>query len=476
MLKISSNFKYSRRFFYNSTINIAISIISFVVFYKFVQKSYYHSVKDSKEEVVMNGKDKGQELDQLKAENEHLRAKLQEATKQKKKHFHINGRTITRRISLLLAGGLFVIASIIFYIGLTLIDTDRFMNVAGPLIQQPAIQSAVTQKTTDALFEKVDVEQLALDVLPDRIDFLAPEVAKQVQNFTKNEVQKILASDRFQQVWETSLSTAHERFITALENYEGDGTISITDVYNRLSERLDDTKLSFLANKTLPAKIGNITVVQADWLPTAHRIVSNIDTIRIITIGLFFGLLAVAVWLSNNRRRTLISIGYIVSGLSLLMLIFIRIARNAAVGQVDPQYQAAATEAWVLLAKPFALQLVSTILFGLAIVAVAWLGGKSKSALAVRNRADALFSGRLHQSIFNKGENKFSIWVGKHQTALYITVAVLFVLSFLYIPLSFGSILSAILLALVAVAIVQAIAAPTIKKPNTPKGSPKSTS
>lgn len=412
-------------------------------------------------EYTMKKSDTTNELQTLREENARLRAKLQAAQTNNKpaKHSRIRGRQIARWFTMALAGALFVVASLILYFTMTLVKTDRFMEVAKPIGESAAVQQAVATRTTDALFDRVDVEELAVEVLPERVDFLAPEIAKQIETFAQKEAEKILATEGFQQIWQQSVRTAHTRFVTNLENYQGDGNIHVSDIYNRLSERMQEGKLSFLANKTLPSKIGDITVMQVSWLPTASWIVSNVDAVRAFTILLFIGLLALAVWLSVDRRRAFLGIGWMISILSFLMLISLRVVREIAVNAAQPINQQAVRDIWVALATPLALQLIAAILFGLAIVLVAWLAGGSRSSVAIKQRVDKLFKGQVHQSIFHNGENAVSLWFAKFQKMLLVIVAAGFVASFLFVPLNLGSIILLIIIAVTLVAIVRVLAA-----------------
>lgn len=423
---------------------------------KFVIKYYQLAGGKAMSAKRSNGNDV--EIKQLHKEIDLLKRQLAEArTYNKRKSTH-RWRGFFKWLSIGLAGVLFIVASTVLYIAMTLINTDRFMNVAGPLAQQPAVQSAVAQKTTDALFSQVDVEQLAAQALPPRAEFLAPTLTSQLKNTTQQQAQKIIASDEFQQVWQNSLRTAHQKLIQHLKDYQGDGSINLNDVYSQLSQRLEGGKLSFLANKSLPPKIGDVTVVQANWLPTAHRIVANINLLRALAIFLLLILLGAAIWLSERRRKTIIQIDAIISGLSVAMLVSLRLVRNAAVDNVQPQYQQAATEAWKVFIKPFAVELVIFIILGLTAVFIAWVSGASASAEGFRRRMDRLFAGKLHESMFKK-ENGFTLWAGRNRKVLFSLVAAIFVLSLLFISLTLKSFILLLVISIILALAVESLSA-----------------
>lgn len=401
------------------------------------------------------------ELDKLREENRRLKRELR-AVEMHEQTKGSRAKQFWKWASLSLAGAIFIVGSLLFYVGLTLTNTNRFMEVASPLIEQPAVQQVVAQKTTDALFEQVNTQELLTEILPERVDFLAPQLSVQIEKLVNDKAKDVIASQQFHDVWDTTLRTAHEKLIAGLKDYKGDGTISITDVYNSLSVQLADTKASFLANKTLPPRIGNITVVQADWLPAAHNVVVNITLWRVLAIGFLLILLVISVWLSQNRRKGLIHVGMLIGLLSLAILIALRIAREIYVNSTAPEYRAAIDETWQVIANPFRLQMIGEMLFGFVLAGVAWLGGPSKSASSVRGGIENVFAGRLHQAVFKKGDNGLTRWLGRYKRIIMSVIAGLFILSFLFISLSVQSIIAVCVVAAVLVLILETLASPKV--------------
>lgn len=362
-----------------------------------------------------------------------------------------SGKTVLKWISFSLAGGIFVAASVIFYAGMTLTNTDRFMKSVGPLIQQGAIQEAVAKKTTNALFTQVDTLQLATEVLPDKIDFLAPQVATEIQNAATKEAQKILASPSFQTVWEKTLRTAHQNLIDNLKSYKGNGTISVSDVYNQLSAQLENTKLNFLAGKQLPNNIGEIVIIQADYLPVAHAIVSNMSIARVISIMLVLGLFSLSIYLSDNRRKTIIHIGMLVVVLSIALLIALKIGQAVLASNTQPSFRQAAVETWKIVFQPYTQILWGQVLFGLSLSFVTWIGDTTQTATKTRARLQALIGGNAHKAIFNNQDPTLSKWLRRQRKLLIFVVLLGFLLSLLFISISLTSFITAALISLAVI-------------------------
>ncbi len=394
-----------------------------------------------------------QENRQLKKEVSRLRSKT--------RILKGGGRRALKWASFGLAGAVFVAASAIFYVGMTLTNTDRFMRSVGPLIQQPAIQEAVAKKTTDALFAQIDTVQLATEVLPDKIDFLAPQVAREIQNASTNEAQKILASPSFQGVWDKTLRTAHQNLVNNLRSYKGNGTISVNDVYNQLSAQLETTKLNFLTGKQLPSNIGEIVVVQADYLPVAHTVVSNMSIARVISIVLVLGLFSLSIYLSDNRRKTIIHIGILVAALSVFLLVSLRIGQEVLVNSTQASFRQAASETWKIVFQPYSQILWGQVVLGLSLSFVSWIGGNSKTATKTRSRLQVLVEGNAHKAIFNNQDPPFSKWIRQQRMLLMSLVLLGFLLSLLFISISLSSVILASLISLAIILVLFVLGGPS---------------
>gem|GEM_PF-1070936 len=419
-------------------------------------------------------------VEKLKAENKRLKienAKLAAIVKPKSNQSKGIGKKVSIILSMSLALVLLVLGNLVFWTGSTLTDTEKFTNTIKPVLKQPEVQKAVAHYTTSKIFANVDVESLLTEALPPRADFIAPAISAKVQDFTEETLQKAVASQQFQVFWIQTISTRHERFIEVVRNYEGNGTINLNDVYQRLSQQLVGTKLSFLANKTLPSNVGNImanktlpsnvgniTVLQADWLPAAHNIVKNINLHRWLTILLFFALLALSVWLSAHRRRTVITASTLIvlmmlvtlitaSTLIVLMMLVTLVSLRIGVvwftGSANPVYQSAINIAVSTVIHPLVIQIWAILLLALVTVIIAWISGPHTGAVATRQRVMYLFQGKLHYSLFGRGENALSLFVAKYRDSLLWTGVVVFALIMLSISINVGTVIwSAIILVL----------------------------
>jgi hypothetical protein len=389
------------------------------------------------------------EHEALMAENAKLKAENAKLTKVASRPARQNKAKqpgeIARKISVVMlvafAVALLTTGNLLFWFGNTIVKTDRFVAATSPIIKDPEVQQSMALYTTNSIFNSVDVEKLTEEALPPRAEFLAPQLTSQLKSATQSSLNKALQKPAFQERWNTILAAQHDRLVSFAAKYQGDGSISLNDVYNQLSGSLKSTKLAFLADKILPSKIGNITVVNATWLPAFHNVVVNIDTWRLLTIFALILTIALAVWLSRNKRKTLYLFSLTSAFFMLLLLVSVRFAREQAAQKVDPQYADGVRSALQIFTHSFVIQ-TTTIVFALLLLGfIVWVSGRSKSAVAVKNKTSLLFSGKAHTQLFGSGANKYADWVGQNKRVLQWCVVGVLTVTMLLVRLTFKTLL-----------------------------------
>ena len=81
------------------------------------------------------------------------------------------------------------------------LDTDKYVDTVAPLAENRAITNVVANRVTNLLFERVDVNQEAQEVLPERAAFLAGPISSGVETFVRDATKRVLATDQFATVW-----------------------------------------------------------------------------------------------------------------------------------------------------------------------------------------------------------------------------------------------------------------------------------
>ncbi len=369
---------------------------------------------------------------------------------------HITSRFLRRTavvICMVLAVLLVVLGNLFFWVGNTLVSNNRFVAATAPVIQNTQVQQTLALYTTNQIFASVNVQQIVTQALPPRAAFLAPQLTGQIRGFAQQSAQKVLATPKFQQTWNSVIAKQHARIVQFAKNYQGNGTISLNDIVQHLTASLSDTKLSFLQGKQLPKNIGSITVVTASWLPALHTLVNNIGTWRVLSILGLVIFTALAIWLSRNRRHTIFYL-CLFSVLGLLgSLVILRIVRQRIIDNVQGAYQAGATRAIQIIAHSFLVQTLTIIVAVIILGLITWISGNSSSAGVTKRYIRSLFTDKLHTLFFDE-ENVVTSWVGKYQRMLeWVTIGI-FILLMLSLRLTAKTLtLLVVLLAIVILAI-----------------------
>lgn len=398
----------------------------------------------------------------LKEENEKL-AKKVKASESDSKNQSGPGRRIAIVALVLFSAFLLLLGNIFFWAGRTVTNTDQYVETIAPLVEDPTIQKAIATYATDQIFQNVDVEPILAESLPPKAAFLAPTLSTQLQNYTGKVLLKVVESDKFQKVWIDTNRDSHERLIRVATNYEGDGTISIYDVYQALSKELASTNLSFLAGKQIPSKVGNITIVKVEYLPAFHNLVTNINTWRTIALVLFIVTSAGAIYISRHRRQTAVALGLLFATAMFATLLALRIGRETVVAGVDSQYQSAVSNAYQIIVNQLVVQSWVIMAAGILIALIAWITGSTKSAQAISSRISKLLSGNVHKALISK-ENSFTLWVGQYKTLLQWGSVVLLGLIMLFSTLTATKLIVFVVLIILCYAVVEILAAPVKKQ------------
>ena len=252
------------------------------------------------------------------------------------------------------------------------------------------MQAAIAQYTTEQVFKSIDVQSYVQAALPPRADFLAPQLTNQLKTQAQSTLQTILASSSFQQYWYNSLAKSHQALITTGKAYQGNGTITVGNVFNHLSQQLAGTKLSFLSRVSLPPKVGSIKVATVGWLPLLHKLSTRINFYKAVIGFLFLGFVALAIGLARRRRRIIIRMSVIFAAAMLLTLISVKIAGGLIANHANPTYQSAVQAAYNTVLHGFVNQTVVLMIIAVLIVIVGWLSGPYKIAVIIRRKTSAL--------------------------------------------------------------------------------------
>jgi hypothetical protein len=389
------------------------------------------------------------EMERLRAENQRLKSPKSGGA-----------RSWISRILLPLGLLALIPASLMLWLNRTVTTPEGYMKAMGPVIQEPAVQKAVQKASTEAIFQRVDVNTLVQQALPENAQFLAEPIGSQVKSHTNTLVGNIVASPRFEDLWVQVNQRAQARFMDVARNSSGDPVVDVSDLYKFVSARLADTRLSVLANRELPPRVGEIQVANIPALERIPQLVAALDTWRWVLLGLVVVLLGLGIWAARNRRKALLWTGWGAIAATVVSLALVRMARAAYLDPIsDPVYRDGAVAMWQTVLNPLLIQVLVLALLGLALVVTGWLLGPGRVATDLREGSQYYLANlRLKMMPAGSGLAHFA---HDHRTILrWGLVAVTVLVLMLFAPLTLATAATILLVAVLALIVIEFFAVP----------------
>jgi hypothetical protein len=321
----------------------------------------------------------------------------------------------------------------------TLLDTDNYVATVAPLAHNPKVQNALADRVSNAVGPNSDLEQRIVDRLPARAKFLGPRISSTLESVVHDAALTVLKSDQFATVWKDVNRRAHARLIAILEDKgqlvstkNGDVTIELGPIIDKVNSQLESHGIDAFSNAAKSASNQQIVLIQSVWLKRSQKITNLLQKLAIILPILTLLCFGVAIWLSPNRRRTILRSGLgFALGMALLLIAFSggrRFYLSSLPSRVNP---AAAGAVYDQLLGALKLALRAAFVFALIVVLAAWLSGPARSATAAREGVLRLVRGKGAGG----GEaSAFGLWVARNRVVLRVVVIALALIVLVFLP------------------------------------------
>jgi hypothetical protein len=331
-------------------------------------------------------------------------------------------------------------------------DTSRYVANVEPLVHDPAVQNALTDKITAEITTHLNVtaytDQAAslltshgLPRVGTLLQSFGPSISSAVTGFIHGQVHKIVTSPQFAHVWVQANTAVHEQLVKALSG-QGGSSVSVSNGQVVLSlgpfinvVKQDLVKRGFTLVSNLPPINPTLSLFSAKYLVKAQSGYRLINDLKIVLPIVAVLLLAIGVYVARSHRRALIGAGLGLAASMLVLgaglLVFRSIYLSSVPNNVLPA-DAAATLFDTLVR--FIRQGLRTILVaGLVIAAGAFLTGPSASAVRTRN-AFASGLGWVRRSGEHAGVRTGPVgtWTYAHRKGLRISAVALAALLFVF--------------------------------------------
>ncbi len=312
---------------------------------------------------------------------------------------------------------LMLISSLTVWAKRQALDTNRWVNTSGRLLENEQIRDAAAEQMVNALFNQTDIQQRVTAALPPDLKPLAGPATGLVRQAAIPAAERLLASSAVQDLWREANRLAHEQMMKILDGNE-DGLVSTTggDVVLDLHPLVLRLATRVGLSADIPPDAGKITLIESSKLKDAQGAVQFIKFFSVLMVFVVLALLVLAVYLAGGFRREAlrgIALGLVVVGL--LVLAARRVTGNIIVGDLtSPSTYDVGNAVWIIgtsLLKGIALALIG---YGLVLLAGVWLAGGTRLAVWCRARSAPFVRG-----------HGWMVWAG---------VAVLFLLLLVWNP------------------------------------------
>jgi hypothetical protein len=303
----------------------------------------------------------------------------------------------------------------------TLLNTDQYVETMAPLAEDPDVQQAIADRIVEALTTNVDLEQEVSDALPPRAAFAAPFVAQGIERFVHEASLRLLESDRFQTLWENANRRAHSAVVAVLTGNEdgrittknGEVVVQLGPVVQTVQEKLSSLGVDVFGGSGGERAPRQFVLFKSEGLTKIQGAVDLLDQLAVVLPILLVVMLAAAIALSGNRRRTILRTAiWIAVGMALVLVIF-NVGRSFYLDAFRNRDAAAASYDQIL---GFLRLSARTALVVAIIVAIgAWLAGPGRTATRIREGVKKIGSGDEGEGI---QQSRIGRFVSAHKTLL----------------------------------------------------------
>jgi len=350
----------------------------------------------------------------------------------------------------------------------TALNTDRFVELVGPLADDQAIQEALAEKVTQRIMSLIDVEAIVTDVFPERGALLVGPLTDAIQGYVHTFTLRVFESDQFARLWTETIRFVHTEMLAVLDG--GSDTVStiggkvvlnlvpmIELVLEQIKALVPDligrnitipevdvslepgeavTRLESAFGIDLPDSFGTVVVYDSDELAALQQAVRTFDKLVIVLVLLVLVLVALALWLSPRRRRTLLQL---MTGFAVGLVVVRRIAIAAsdqALESARPENQAAAHAVTDRVLGNLLVYTGWLLAVVLVVLVIAWLTGSYPAPVALRRWVTDLARSIGGAVTAERPRSPAVAWIQAHREPLMFAVAAIALLVLLIADVS----------------------------------------
>jgi hypothetical protein len=288
---------------------------------------------------------------------------------------------------------LLVLATLVWTIGIVgvwanrqLLDTENWVQTSDRLLENEQIREALSTAILQRVYASKPVENQLRESLPDNLKPLAAPVAAALREVANRNAPKVLGSAAALTAWEAANRTSHKQLLRVLNGDVARGGTVTLNLHDLINQVASGTGLPAGIADRLPENLQQLQVLKTDKLKTAQEAVQTFKTLVVVFVVLAFVLLAGAVALSTDRRRTVVACGGCIIFAGVLVLALRRLGSDVTVNALAeaPNARPAVRAVFVIGTSLLTDAAWGAISFGVLLVTGAWLIGPGRRAAVLR--------------------------------------------------------------------------------------------
>ena len=317
-------------------------------------------------------------------------------------------------VLLVLATVIGIGATFAIWVNRQALNTSNWSSTSSKILQDKQVQSALSAYLVHELFTNVNVSADLQTILPKQLQPLAGPAAAGLQQLAGQLAPRVLAGPQVQAAWVQANIGAHKELLRVLNGggpvvstQSGVVSLNLHELVSQLASTLGvSSQVAAIQSKlqgstgatvraaaqqklgiTSPPASGQLVILRSNELKTAQDIANTVKGLAIVLPALGILLFALAVYLARGRRRrTLRTTGWCFVLIGAALLLIRRVAGDAVVnGLVKiPSNKPAAHQVWNIGTSLLLDIAVAMIVYGIVIVASAWLAGPTRPATEIR--------------------------------------------------------------------------------------------
>ena len=261
------------------------------------------------------------ELERLRAETAQLRSQRNGAARRAR----ISWRTPVAIVLIVVGCVLAPVSVLGVWSANQVSDTSRYIANIEPLIHDPTIQNALTDKITTEITGHLNVvgyTNQAAALLTSKglsrvgvlLKSFGPSIASAVAGFIHTQVHKIVTSPRFARTWIQVNTVAHQQLVNALAGKPGAVSVSNGQVVIDLAPfigivKQDLSSRGFTLVNSLPPIHPTLALFSSRDLVKAQGAYRLINDLKIVLPILTLLLIGLGVYIARGHRRALVGAG-----------------------------------------------------------------------------------------------------------------------------------------------------------------------